>query len=288
MVFLKPGRHRVTALSVRILTKPSSDATLEDTALFGHVLDVLETEGAFAKVRSPLTGKEGWVDSPTLKLVPVGRIEYQPTHWVSRKKLITFREADPKSETMIILPMFSFVALGDRTAVGASEFARVLGLPGVDAWVRMSGLTEIGTCRRDFVGVMEEFVGEPYVWGSWDSTLGFDCSGLLVLARLATGRSYCDRDTREQVGSTHLGQPLDAGEWQRLQRGDIIFFPGHVGVMVDERRCIHATDLEPHHRVLVQPLSEICTERGSASGQIVQIRRDPQYRWSHVRHLAAA
>jgi cell wall-associated NlpC family hydrolase len=32
----------------------------------------------------------------------------------------------------------------------------------------------------------------------------------------------------------------ELGEGEKLQRGDLVFFPGHVGIMADEANLIHA------------------------------------------------
>jgi cell wall-associated NlpC family hydrolase len=45
------------------------------------------------------------------------------------------------------------------------------------------------------------------------------------------------RDSDQQQESLGIVLPDDA----QLQRGDIIFFPGHVGIMADSETLVHAT-----------------------------------------------
>ena len=49
-----------------------------------------------------------------------------------------------------------------------------------------------------------------------------------------------------------FGEELGAGE--KLQRGDLVFFPGHVGIMADESNLIHANGAAM--AVSVEPLAE--------------------------------
>ena len=81
----------------------------------------------------------------------------------------------------------------------------------------------------DFVAVAERFVGTPYLWGG-KSSLGIDCSGLVQVALNAAGTG-CPRDSDMQRDG--LGRTLDAAEAKRLQRGDLIFWNGHVAIARD-------------------------------------------------------
>ncbi len=82
--------------------------------------------------------------------------------------------------------------------------------------------------ETDFVDVASRFVGSPYLWGGRESA-GIDCSGLVQVALQATGISPLrDSDMQEQT----LGEPVVPAEGLlNLQRGDLIFWKGHVGIM---------------------------------------------------------
>ena len=125
-------------------------------------------------------------------------------------------------------------------------------------------LKPVGGFETDFVGVAELFLNAPYLWGG-KSIHGIDCSGLVQTALQACGIK-APRDTGMQ--EKELGTTITQ---ENLQRGDLIFWKGHVGIMRDEKNLLHASG----HQMLVvsEPLA-IVDERTKAKGkEISSIRR---------------
>ncbi|MEQ1888889.1 MAG: NlpC/P60 family protein, partial [Alphaproteobacteria bacterium] len=99
--------------------------------------------------------------------------------------------------------------------------------------------------------------------------LGLDCSGLLQTALLRAGIA-CPRDTYQQV---ELGQPLPF-DLRGLQRGDLIFWKGHVGMMRDADTLLHANAY--HMQVASEPLSDAIARIAQSGSQITGVRRLPR------------
>jgi cell wall-associated NlpC family hydrolase len=85
----------------------------------------------------------------------------------------------------------------------------------------------------DYVTVASRFLETPYLWGG-RSGFGIDCSGLVQLSMMMTGKNV-PRDTDMQAKG--LGASIDRGE---LRRGDLVFWKGHVAIMEDEKTLLHA------------------------------------------------
>ncbi|NJM83669.1 MAG: C40 family peptidase, partial [Tabrizicola sp.] len=94
-------------------------------------------------------------------------------------------------------------------------------------------LRALGDWPDDPVAVAESLIGTPYLWGG-NSRAGLDCSGLNQLSLHAAGLACPgDSDQQEAIGA-------DIPEGAALHRGDLIFWKGHVAIIVDPARLIHA------------------------------------------------
>jgi cell wall-associated NlpC family hydrolase len=119
-------------------------------------------------------------------------------------------------------------------------------------WFINAHLSRIGDFDDEPVAVAERFVGVPYLWGGNDS-LGLDCSGLVQQAMRACGKA-CPRDSDQQQALGAAADPL------ALRRGDLVFWTGHVGMMLDRERLIHANAF--HMQVSIEPLAEAVARAG--------------------------
>jgi cell wall-associated NlpC family hydrolase len=94
-----------------------------------------------------------------------------------------------------------------------------------------------------------------------------DSSALVQQALYACGRA-CPRDTDVQARET--GEAIEPAVG--LRRGDLVFWSGHVGLMVDADRIIHANS--HHMAVTVEPLAEaVSRNRQAGVGDPTAFRR---------------
>lgn len=124
----------------------------------------------------------------------------------------------------------------------------------------------LGDHEDDWITVAQRLIGAPYRWGGRTAE-GIDCSGLIQLALGLCGIP-APRDTDLQMAA--LGQALIADEPH--QRGDLIFFDGHVGMMVDGDAIIHATG--SRGGVVIEPLADVVARKaGDQGGAIIARKR---------------
>jgi cell wall-associated NlpC family hydrolase len=236
-------RLRVTAPNTPIQRSPDRDSEWLDELINGERFDALAAEGDYLWGQARRDGYVGFVRAKTLS--PAGA---SPTHWVSAVSSYAF--AEPSFKARPIGP-FSLNAL---VAVDGDDRGFARSSDGVFFW--FAHLSPIGAgFATDPAGVAERFLGAPYLW-SGRTRAGLDCSGLIQQALYACGKA-CPRDADQQA---RLGRPVDRAE---LVRGDLAYWEGHIGIMLDERRLLHASS--HHMATAIEPLGDVIARAEAAS-----------------------
>lgn len=229
-----PVRHRLTGGAAAIRLAPAPDAVAVSELLAGEAFDVLDVADGVAWGYSVHDHYVGYVDADALAAdLP------QPTHRVSAPTALIFSKPDIKSTVLGTLPMTALVAADDHDA----KFMALA----TGGYVHKRHILTIETLAAEPVSVAEMFLGAPYKWGG-RTRVGLDCSGLVQVALGACGIA-CPRDSDMQAG---LGAEVAD---RRYRRGDLVFFPGHVGFMFDEARLLHANAF--FMSTVIEPLADV-------------------------------
>jgi cell wall-associated NlpC family hydrolase len=178
---------------------------------------------------------------------------------VTALRTFLYPEPDIKSPTVAALSLGSMLAV-----TGTSDPLLQLVNGG---YVVARHVAPVDRFASDFVAVAERLVGFPYLWGG-KSTKGLDCSGLLQLSMQAAGLD-CPRDSDMQAKALGTMLAKDAP----LSRGDIVFWPGHAGIMVDEARLLHANG--HHMQTVIEPLAEAVARIAGTGTLVSSVRRLP-------------
>lgn len=192
----------------------------ERQLLRGALLTVFEDRDGWSFVQG-LNGYVGYILSETLGL------QSAPTHMVSTRATHAYQGETFKSVDLMGLPFGARVTVLDERQ---KFFETDVG------YISKSHLCPVDRLFSDPVTITQMHFGVPYLWGG-DSTYGVDCSGLVSAGLLACGID-CPADSDLQCDT--LGRDFNGD----LKRGDLVFWSGHVGLMVDEVTIIHAN---AHH-----------------------------------------
>jgi cell wall-associated NlpC family hydrolase len=68
-----------------------------------------------------------------------------------------------------------------------------------------------------------------------------------------------------------VGSLVPGGIASPLRRGDLVYWPGHAGILVDAERLLHASG--HHMSVVVEPLAEALERIAKVTGPPVAVRR---------------
>lgn len=236
--------------------RPAAEAAQTSELLYGEVFTVYETRDGWAWGQAAADDYVGYVRAEGLRATVV-----PPTHRVAALRAFVYPVPDVKA------PPRDALGFGARVAVTgeADGFAR---LGEGDGWVAAVALAPAGSLEPDPVATALRFLGVPYLWGG-RSSLGLDCSGLVQLALAASGID-APRDTRLQV--TSVGTLVGDSGAGPFARGDLVFFPGHVGIMADSATLLHANARSM--AVTLDPVAEVAERVAASSGRgIVAVRR---------------
>lgn len=259
--FVEGVRKRVFAPKVPVHREPSHHALLDTEALHGEGVTIYETtDEGWCWGQLDLDGYVGWL--PASGLADEGP---HPTHRVSATRTIVFPAPDIKRRPQYLYSFGSWVSV-TRTE-GMFAVIEVGGPHQTRGFIPAQHLAPFGEREPDFVGVAQNFIGTPYVWGG-RSISGFDCSGLVQIALQAAGHA-CPRDSDMQE---KIGEPVPfSGDPVALKRGDIVFWKGHVGIVSGTDRLLHANAF--HMAVAEEPFTEAVARIRRSGLEVTAVRR---------------
>ena len=212
--FVKGAQTYVTQAMADLSATPGG--ALERQLPWGTGFVVVDNAPAWVFGQSDRGGYCGWLRESAIAAGAV------PTHWV--QSLATHAYPEPRVQAAPA----QWLSHGSRVVVGAVQGAWAHTDAG---FIPASHLRKIGDWATDPVAVAEQFLGVPYLWGG-NGAGGLDCSGLVQAALLACGRDCPgDSDQQRALGDLVTDTP---------QRGDLMFWKGHVAMVSAPDQIIHA------------------------------------------------
>ncbi len=235
--------------------EPDPAAHVQTQMLFGELITVYDTANGWAWGQLERDDYVGYVVADMLSATVV-----DGTHCVSALGTFVYPRADIKSPPMLHLSLNAQLAVAETD----KDMSRLA----TGGYVVNRHIVQQNRPARDYVDVAERFLGVPYLWGG-RSSLGVDCSGLVQLAMQRAGLvAPRDSDMQEaEIGESVLVPKSLEG----LQRGDLVFWKGHVGIMVDGVMLLHANAY--HMAVVIEPLSTTVARIARNGQQITSIKR---------------
>lgn len=218
---------------VSLKSLPKINVSLETECLLGEKCEILSCDGEWVFCRVLKDGYKGWI-----KKISLGRY-IEPTHKVNVKNTILFNKPSVKSAP------YNYISFGSEIKIEAVDenwgqiyiFKKNKVLK---KFIPISHLVEINHVELDWVKTAEMFLHTPYKWGG-KSFLGIDCSALCQISLLSKYKNISRNSSQQEI---EIGQKIynqeNISDLKDLKRGDLVFWTGHVGIMINNQEIIHA------------------------------------------------
>lgn len=231
--YAKPLLNACVGAHALVMDAPSASGRAITQLLHGEDFAVIDISGGWAWGYCQHDHYVGYVPLDALGAT------IQPTHIVNHRSTLLFAQPDSRG------PFVGTYTMGARLQGTVEEDF----LHTEAGYVLLRHIRPIEERDSDPIALAEQLLGTPYYW-SGRGFDGIDCSGLVQLTLGLTGIAV-PRDSDQQQAA--IGTQLAADE--ALRRGDLVFIPGHVGMMFDGERLIHANGHAMS--VTIDPLADV-------------------------------
>ena len=239
--------------SLPLYLTPKKNSELISECLFGEHLKVLKKENNWVYVQLLTDNYKDWTKFSNLS-------ESQDNNYrVIANRTNVYKKPNIKSNINFYLSLGAMLKVELINNQWATISYKIKNKKLI-GFVPTKDIIRKGDKILDWVKIAENLIHTPYKWGGRD-TLGLDCSALVQLS-LQTYGLEVPRDTNLQKKINFL----KITDRRFLKRGVLVFWEGHIAILLDKTNIIHANTF--HMKTEIEPLIEAETRINKKYGKI--------------------
>ena len=211
-----------------VYKKSSKFSEVTSQILYGEKFKILSKNKSWIKIKSSFDNYTGYIQDKNYSK------EFRANYKVSSLRANIYKK--PNLKTNI------FLSLGSKLSVKEikKDYARI----DKNKWIRKKDIININYKEKNFIKIFKKFLNVKYIWGG-KSYRGIDCSALLQIFYYYNNK-FLPRDTKDQI------KYFKGNLKTNYQKGNIIFWKGHVAMCINSKQLIHAYG--PEKKVLIMPI----------------------------------
>ena len=216
-----------------IYTKPNLKSEISTQMLYGEKFKILSKKKNWLKIKTYFDNYVGYIRKKKF------RKNFKPQLKIFKlKSRIYIKKNNKFSSSNNFLYFASGISI-------LSENKKYLEFE-KNKWIKKKDTKVINHFEKNFSKIIKLFLNIKYLWGGKTSD-GIDCSALIQIY-FYYNRLFFPRDSKDQI--KYCKKKIS----KKFDKGDIIFWKGHVGICLDKSKFIHAYG--PRKKVLIMPIDK--------------------------------
>ena len=217
---------------LNVYKKKTKKSSVVTQLLYGDKFKKIEQKGSWIRIKNDSDNYKGFIKNKKF------HFNDKSTHKVCILHASLYSKPNEKSKIKKKLSFGSKVKIKRQKGkfLGFDKF-----------WIKKNSLKKTNFKTKNYFKNINKFINVKYKWGGKHFT-GVDCSGLIQLF-LNFNNKFCPRDTKDQIKYFKKKIKL-----QNIKKNDLIFWKGHVAVILSKNELIHAYG--PFKKVVKMPIKK--------------------------------
>ena len=208
---------------------PSRISEVTSQIIYGEKFNIISKNKNWLKIKTSFDNYIGYIKNKDY----INKLK--PTHKVFTLKTSIFDKTQKRTKYFLAFASKVSIIQENKNFI---EFEK-------NKWIKKKDVKKIDHIEKNYLKILKLFLNTKYVWGG-KTYKGIDCSAILQLIFYYNNNFY-PRDTKDQIKYSKKITRKSI-----FQKGDIIFWKGHVAICINSQKLIHAYG--PKRKVLIMPI----------------------------------